>query len=478
MQMGRLLLLSWMLSTMAIEAFAQTQASGGVNWIDPLGYTKPSFISITEPTPGANQYWVNLSGGSGSACTSASPCSWATAQGKPGTHGDGGGAYIYIEGTGSIGSPVLYGTAGNEVVVKPWNDSTLATITGRNNWTSRMQYVIFDGGPNLNIKFVSDNGGQFDPSVYFNDSTAGDEDHITFYRTQWTVPGMGEEISQWGIVTNLYIINSEFHADGSTDTSNQHHIYLSGASNYGPSSNIYLQHNIFRNSPGENLELRLYQNITNLVIDGNAWHDLGQGTCSASWKCRSAITLASSGGNLVSATIMNNLIWNTGEGCIRNWEGAPLIYNNTCYQWGIGTPANGTWGQWGIAGPNGPGGASGTYENNIFYATGTSGGAAKIPYDTSPVTTSNNICPSLPFAGCSQAFQTSGASQTVVTTDPTQPSFMQINSTGSNAYQTGLVITAVTLSYNGLLRAAPLDTGAYAYSSQTIAPPPNIRYVP
>ena len=140
-----------LLSCGSIQSVFADQTTGGVNWLDPLGYAKPAFRPLTVPTPGANQYWVDLAGGSGTTCTATSPCSWASVQGKPGTQG--GGAVIYIKNSGPIGSPTLFGTAGNEVVIKPWNDTTLATITGRNNWTTRIQYVIFDGGPNLSIKF-------------------------------------------------------------------------------------------------------------------------------------------------------------------------------------------------------------------------------------------------------------------------------------------------------------------------------------
>ena len=210
------------------------------------------------------------------------------------------------KGSGAIGSPTLYGTAGQEVVIKPWDDNTLATITGRNNWTGRVQYVVFDGGPNLKIKFSSTSNSQYDPSVYFNASGAGTQSNITFYRTQWTVPGMGEWISQWGIVDNLNIINNEFEATASTDRGNQHHIYFSGASNYGPSAHIYIRNNVFRDTPGEAIEFRMFQTMNDVVIDGNAFHNIGKGTCSNSWKCRSAITLAGSGASVTNIQISNN----------------------------------------------------------------------------------------------------------------------------------------------------------------------------
>jgi hypothetical protein len=381
-------------------AFASDQTTGGVNWLDPLSYTKPAFYPLTLPTPGANKYWVDLGVGSGTACTSSAPCSWAGAQGKPGTHGDGGGAYIYIRNSGAIGSPTLYGTAGNEVVIKPWDDNTQATITGRNNWTSRMQYVVFDGGPNLRIKFNNTANQQFDPSVYFNASSAGTQSHITFYRTQWTVPGMGENIAQWGIVDNLNIINSEFQSGSSSDGSNQHHIYFSGASNFGTSAHIYLRNNIFRDTPGEQVEFRMFQDMDDVIIDGNVFHNVGKGTCSSStWKCRPAITVASSGATVTNLQISNNLIWDLGEGAVRMWTGSPFVYNNTIWQWGQGSPANSGWGQWAFYGP-GPNDGSGTLRNNIIYGTGTTkNGYALVPFDNSSFTKSNNVCASASMAG-------------------------------------------------------------------------------
>jgi hypothetical protein len=460
---------------------AADRTSGGVNWLDPLAYTKPAFYPLTLPTPGANRYWVDLASGSGSSCTSTAPCSWASAQGKPGTHGDGGGAYIYIKNTGGIGSPTLYGTAGNEVVIKPWDDNTQATITGRNNWTSRMQYVVFDGGPNLRIKFNNTANQQFDPSVYFNASSAGTQSHITFYRTQWTVPGMGENIAQWGIVDNLNIINSEFQSGSSSDGSNQHHIYFSGASNFGTSAHIYLRNNIFRDTPGEQVEFRMFQDMDDVIIDGNVFHNVGKGTCSSStWKCRPAITVASSGATVTNLQISNNLIWDLGEGAVRMWTGSPFVYNNTIWQWGQGSPANSGWGQWAFYGP-GPNDGKGTIRNNIIYGTGTTAnGFALVPMDKSSYTASNNVCASAAFVGCGLAFVTSGATQTVASLSPSSASFMLLNGTSSTAYHTGVTIAAVPTSYLGTTRTTPYDVGAMNLGGgggATLTAPTNLRII-
>jgi hypothetical protein len=457
---------------------AASQTSGGVNWLDPLAYTKPAFYPLTLPSPGTQQYWVDLASGSGTSCTSTAPCSWTTVQGKPGTRGDGGGAFIYIRGTGPIGSPTLYGTAGNEVVIKPWDDNTLATITGRNNWTTQIQYVIFDGGRNLNIKFNSTSNNQYDPSVYFNASTTGTESHITFYRTQWTVPGMGEYVSQWGIFDNLSFINSEFQSGASTDTMNQHHLYFSGASNFGPSAHLYIRNNVFRDTPGEELEFRMFQTMDDVVIDGNVFHNVGKGTCPSGWKCRPAITLANSGASITNIQISNNVMWDIGEGAVRMWTGSPLVYNNTIWQWGQGSPANGGWGQWAFYGP-GPNDALGTIQNNIIYGTGnTANGYALVPFDGSNYTKSNNVCASGSTSGCGQSFQTSGANQTVMSLSPNSPNFMMLNGPSSTAYQTGMTIVAVTTSYLGTARTPPYDIGAFPGTSVvSLTAPSNLRII-
>src|SRR5258705_13614115 len=79
------------------------QTTGGVNWIDPLNYTKPVFVPVTVPDEAtvANKYYVDFSSGSGAACTQAAPCKDVSAvSGKPGT--TGGPADIYIKGSGRL----------------------------------------------------------------------------------------------------------------------------------------------------------------------------------------------------------------------------------------------------------------------------------------------------------------------------------------------------------------------------------------
>ena len=461
-------LAAWLaiLAPLAFPAVASAQ----VNWLDPLNYTNPRTVAVSEPAESsvANKYWIDLSSGSGSSCTQASPCgSFAAVSGKPGTAG--GPAYIYLKGSGSIGSPTLYGAAGSEVVIKPWDDNTPATITGRNNWTTRHQYVIWDGGSNMQIRFVNSGSNQFDPSVYFN-ATSGLHSNITFYRTQWQVTNAGEWIAQWGVVNNLSFINNEFYATNAADTGNQHHVYLSGASNYGASSGIRFLSNIFRDTPGEAIEVRLYQSLSGLTIDGNVMHNLGKGTCPTSWKCRSAITLAIGSGSpaLNTVQISNNLIWDTGEGIVRMWAGNPAVYNNTVYNWGMGSPANGGYGQWAFFGYSND--AAGTLDNNIIYAAGsTANGYAKVAFDRSPFSTASNLC-GTGSCGSSQIAATS-LSTVLASTDQNSAQFLEPAS-GSPANSGGTSV-ALTVDYLGKPRlSSSPGIGAIEYGTATTVPMP------
>ena len=477
-------------------AWADT-TSGGVTWLDTVVYQKPAFYPITygpvEATS-THKYWVNLSGGSGTTCTQATPCSWTQVQGMPGTHGDGGGAFIYIEGSGNIGSPTLYGTAGNEIIIKAWNNTTRATITGRNNWANRVQYVIFDGGPNLMIEFEDGpSNGEFDPVIYLTDNTLGDEDHITFYRVHFNTANSGDWITQWGTVTNLYIINSEFEALGATDTANQHHIYFSGANcapagNNGVSCNsgatqsassgFFVYNNIFRDTPGEVFEFRLFVGWSNVNIVGNAMHNAGKLTCSSGWACRTFMTFSSEGMN-ISAPILvaNNLMWDVGDGCIDAdaLPGNALFYNNTCYLWGNGPSAHGLYSSTAVNNYsyNTP---SGTFVNNTFWGPGNAtGGNARIvfPPNASLSSMSYNACNSQ--GSCSGSHgQTITASD--ISTTSASSSFLLPSSTsallnnGLNEYS-----ARVTTDYFGAGRpsSGSFSVGAFQTSTNSgSAPPP------
>lgn len=450
--------------------------TGGVNWLDPLGYTKPAFYPLTVPDEASapRKWYVDLSGGSGTSCTQGAPCVWGSVAAKAGV-GDGTGSYIYIKGTGSLSDIVLVGAAGAEVVIKPWDDATQATVTGRNNWTTAKQHVIFDGGPNLRIKFSSTSGSQFDPSIYFNANGATTHSNITFYRTQWHVPGGGEWVAQWGQFTNLKFINSEFYATGSSDTGNQHHLYFSGASNFGGSTGLSILNNIFRDTPGESIEFRIFQTFTDTLIEGNAFHNVGKGTCGTGWGCRSAATFASSGGSFTGTfRVANNLIWNTGENCIRTWDNPTTtqIFNNTCYLWGNGTSATGAYSSAGFANYSFNSSVPGDFRNNILYATGNdANGNTKTPFPNNTSIDSFNACTSSTNCGTSKQTISASSFQSL---DENSVNFLKLVP-GATPINTGTTLAAVTTDYFGTSRPVDsiYDIGAFEYSagsSDTIPP--------
>ena len=161
------------------------------------------------------------------------------------------------------------------------------------------------------------------------------------------------------------------------------------------------------------------------------------------------------------------------------WNGSPLVYNNSIWQWGQGTPANAGYGQWAFFGYQADG--NGTVRNNIMHGTGTtSNGNPLTPFDASPFTKSSNVCTSASTAGCGYAFATSGTNQTVISLDPNNPGFMAIKGVTSTAYHVGLSLPSVVTSYFGTMRGVPYDIGATTVGGVTVFPPAaptNVRIV-
>lgn len=453
-----------LLSLSSIQSVSADTTTGGVNWLDSLGYTKPQFYPITVPNEAAaTKKYVDLSAGTNGSGTQASPYNSI-----PNTAS--GPTYIYVKGSGAFGAPTLTGSSGNEIVIKPWDDATQATFTGRNNWTQSVQNVIIDGGPNLRIKFNSTSGGQFDPSIYFNASGATTHSNITFYRTQWNVPGSGLWVAQWGQFTNLKFINSEFQAASSTVGNSQHHLYFSGASNYGPSTGLYILNSILRDTPGEAVEFRLFTAFSNVYIQGNAFHDTGKGTCatgSSGWHCRSAITFGyGSAGGAWNGTwnVSNNLIWDTGENCIREWENPSTlqVYGNTCYNWGSSATIDSYDGHYGAAAFSNSGwtNGNGIHINNIIYhASGSFNGYAYVPFPgSSTASKSYNACSGTPCGTTSQSISASD----FLSLSENSANFLRLQSSAA-AVNSADNANCIAPDYFGTATRSPCDIGAMEY---------------
>lgn len=456
------------------------QTSGGVNWLEPLKYEKPQFVPITVPDEATvgNKYWVNMSGGSGSSCTQSSPCANIdNVVGKAGTAG--GPAYVYVKGTGNLSlyNDTFYGSPGTEIVIKPWpagaqgcSTECAATFTGNSNTNStNVHDIIFDGGPNLAIKWQSDKCNNYNLHVMSNNTTV--------YRTQaYSTCSSGSMLFSVGdspANSNVKFINNEGYGCN-TAAGYQCSFIYAGPGPTGGYNGLLIQNNIVRDMGGEGIEINPRVTSSGLTIAGNAIHNIGFQTCYSNWQCRPGIVVGiQSGGGNNSTIIANNMIWNTGSGCY--WDrggGSPkaAFYNNTCYDYGKGSGGGGPNPQ-GISGYTNSGSA--TIRNNIVYApNGTN------PLDGSSFTASNNLCAS--GKSCGSSSRIWSATSVLSSSDGTS-SFMQLGS-ASEAVDAGYAISSITGDYLGQSRpqGASYDISAFEYgtSAAGLAAPGNLRVVP
>lgn len=458
--------------TLLVLGSVNTAVAATVNWLDPLSYAKPMPVDIAMPneTTVTNKYYVDLSSGSGTTCSSGSPCrSIDDLAGKPGT--TGGPAYVYVRGTGglSLFNDTFYGSPGNEIVIKPWPGFT-ATFTGNSNTNSTSVHdIIFDGGPSLGIAFVSDGASDAYSFHIISDNT-------TIYRTKnYSTQSGGSLLLSIGdtrVVNGVRIINNEFYGCNTASGFQCSAIYA-GPGSGGGYSNLLIQNNIVRDMGGDGIEINPRATSSGLTITGNAIHNVGKQTCSGSWLCRPAITLNSQNGQSnPNIVIQNNLMWDIGSGCIwARTSGSPqVIYNNTCYDYGKISPnTNSSPNPQGVSG-----GTASSIKNNIIYApNGTD------PFDGS-YSASNNLCGSGKSCGTSSQTWSAGF---VLSIDQATSNFMQVGAS-SQARNTGVTISSVTSSYGGVSRPqeTAFDIGAFeaAGSGGSVPPqsPTNLRIIP
>lgn len=479
----------------AVVAFfaSSTHAVAQVNWLDPLKYTKPRAVSINKPSEAsvANKYWVDMTNGSGTTCSQSSPCkSMDNVLGKPGTQG--GPAIIYVKGTGTLSwyNDSIYGSGNvdcrssscaNWILIRTWPAGSpgcatecTATFNGSSHMNSpNIHHIMWDGGPDLKIRFESNVAGSFS---YANDI---DSDWHVIYRTQLYCTGSNNQVRGWQVgastvAEHVYFINNEFHSCASTG--DQVSAVYVGAGSPGGYADFVFQNNIVRDMGGDGLEVNPRVASSGATITGNAFHNVGKGTCSGNWKCRPAITMSTMEGSRNDATVIaNNLMWDIGASCVYDRGGGtpkPLIVNNTCYDYGKGS---------GVVNPEGisgyTDGGTAIVRNNIFYAP-----TGKDPLDGSAFTASNNICASGKSCGSSSR---TWSTATVLSTDPNAAGFLMLGAS-SEAKDGGIAVSGVSsVSYGGTIRPqdAAYDIGAFEGGAGTTPPPPppasptNVRIV-
>jgi len=440
---------------------------GEVRWLDPLGYTKPAFYPLAVPDEAkvADRYWVDLSKGAGKTCTQAAPCaSLADVAGKPGT--SGGPAIIYLKGAGRLGltASALAGSAGKELVVKPWpGDPTPAVMTAAPGCTSSAantisgagtHHLIFDGGPDMLFRFVG-SGCTGNQNGY---TLIVASDAITLYRVRIDAhdsagPALGVATGSGTKLAGFRFINSELY--GAT---RYYGVYTGGGTgcSAGDTSHtgLELRRSIFRQIDGRGIQIEPRAASSGVVIDGNVFHDVGynrSGTSSIS----GAVQVADAcGGTTSGIVVSNNLMWDLGGGGVLIFEqvasdDAFKVINNTI--WDYGKQSSITLNSHAIT--CAAEGCSGTVRNNLVLAPGNSG---VNPLNRgSGWSTGANLCEA--GASCGAGALGGTPASALVSTSPASASFLfpAGSALGSAALQPGIGV-----DYLGKQRGDPVDVGA------------------
>lgn len=478
---GRAAALTALLATAAAQA---DTTSGGVNWLDTLTYTKPTFIPLSVPDESsvANKYYVDMSSGSGSTCSQAAPCSSIEAvSGKPGTNG--GPAYIYVRGNGRLNltGSTLAGSAGNEIVVKPWpGSSTPAVMTASGGCNvsdantisgSNTHHVIFDGGPDMLLRFngsgCTSNQNGYTVVVRSND--------ITLYRVRIDAkgsggPALGPGTGSGTHTSNFKFINSELY--GAT---RYYGVYTGGGTGCAAGdtshTNLEFRNSIFRQIDGRGIQIEPRADSSGVIVDGNAFHGVGYNSSGTS-SISGAVQVANAcGGTTNGIVVSNNLMWDLGGGGVLVFvspssASAFRVINNTIYDYGRATPISLN----SHAITCYSDGCKAEVRNNIILAPRNSG-VNPLNRD-SGLTTGDNLCESGSRCGSGAASGT--ASTAFLSTSPTSNSFLF--PVGA-ALKSAVLQTGVQTDYLGKARiSSSVDTGAMESSSAVVRsmPPTNL----
>lgn len=467
----------------AVSSAFAAQTTGGVNWIDTLGYQKPQFMPIVIPDEASvpNKYYVDQQSGSGTTCSQTSPCQWSGLSGKPGT--TGGPAYIYLKGNARLNlTGSLYGSPGHEIVIMPWPDSTsVVTMTSAagSNWananiikSANVHDIIMDGGPNLLFEFVGTAG-----SDQNNYTLVVSSNYVRIARTRIHAgPGSGPALgigTGSGSYHDIWWINNEMY-----DSKQYYGVYTGGGTGCAAGdtshTNVYFYNNIFRDICGRGIQIEPRKSALNTYISGNAFHDLGWGLSCGISISHAVEPATACGASLDGIYVDNNLAFNLYGGFGQVGEGSNDYWrNNTIYRYGIQTPV--TLGSHAFSAYSD--GARSTLQNNVILYPASSG---INPINRgSGFTTSGNICESGTSCGSSSKAGTRDA--VFASYDQNQANFLKLKS-GSPAIGGGISLysSGITVDYLGVSRSSTsaFDIGAIGNTSGTLPSPSNLQIKP
>lgn len=434
------------------------EESGTVNFLDSLSYSKPAYVDVPTlynlPDSPANEYYVDLDSGSGTTCSSGTPCAFSGLNGKT----TSGGTVVYMRGTArlNINSITFAGTSGSRIWVKPWGtDPVVMTAAGgctaanANLITATgLQYVVFDGGEDMLFRFQGSGctGNQNGYSLVVNGSN----------KILWRVrldcqdssgPGLG--IATTNDADSIYWINSELY-----NCDRYYGVYTGGGSSCPGGSNghddLIFRNSIFRGIDGRGIQVEPRASSDGVIVDGNVFYDIGyndSGSSSISGGVQVANACGVTTGGLV---VTNNMFWDMGGGCVLNFQSASsdgefLMLNNSCRDYGNKTPVS----------LNSHGftcysdGCNGTLRNNIIVHP--ANGGINAINRASGWTQSNNV--------------TSGSSPApFISVSTSSTDHMKIES-GSSAYEAGFNTTGdVPVDIFGSTRSVTVDVGAHEAS--------------
>jgi hypothetical protein len=225
------------------------------------------------------------------------------------------------------------------------------------------------------------------------------------------------------------------------------------------------RNSIFRQIDGRGIQVEPRANSSGMIINGNAFHDIGYDAAGTS-SISGAVQIADAcGGTTTGVLVSDNLMFNLGGGGVLIFESvgsqsAFRVINNTIYDYGGATPIS--LNSHGITCYSD--GCPAQVMNNIVLSPLNSGVNPLNRY--SGFATGDNLCASGSTCGASALSGT--ASSALVSSSSNSTSFLF---PAGAALRSGALQAGVNIDYLGNVRtASPVDLGAII--SGSTAPPP------